>query len=63
MPECSLLLYFGLCVLARIYPQHGSPALLIPKPKLLVRAVNVFKLWVALAMVPTLRGAGLRDPC
>lgn len=59
--KCSLLLYFGLYVLARIYPGYESPALLIPK--LLVRAVNIFKLWVALVMVLTLRAAGLQDPC
>lgn len=61
MPQCSLLLYFGLYVLARIYPGYGSPDLLIPK--LLVREVNIFKLWMALAVVLTLRGTGLWDPC
>lgn len=61
MPECSLLLYFGLYVLARISPGYGSPVLLIPK--LLVRAVNIFKVWVALAVALAWRGAGLWEPC
>lgn len=51
---------------------YGSPALLIPETKLLVRAVNVFKHWVAMweaccncllaSAAPSVsRGAGLQD--